>query len=222
MVENGKEDLVEQFRSYLDNLPPEPMVSEDKLDLFSFYSELTGLKNEVKIESRQVKKSLTDFQSAVHTLEENSRQDLQFIREQFARQQSKAAREHEQAVPRPLLLALLDIYDRVAAAGQTVVTGEKSFFARFCSRERKIIQAMREGQEITLRRFDELLAQYNVTAVQTLGMQFDPQIMRAVASDDDPRLPDGEVSAELRRGFLINGEVLRLADVRVNRKREQA
>ena len=217
MNENKKEELVDEFRRYLDAHPQESQGNR-RLDLFSFYSELTGLKNEVKIESRQVKKGLDEFRLAVSRIEESNHENLQTINDHFAKKDSNEAKVSAKVLLRPLFVSLLDIYDRIAAAGQTVQEGKQSFLSRFCNREREIIKATREGQEMTRHRLEELLADYNVVALQTVSKKFDPQIMRAVAADNDPQLSDGVVSEELRKGFLWDDEILRPAEVKVNRK----
>ena len=80
---NNKAELIDEFRRYLD---AQPQKSRDnaRLDLFSFYSELIGLKNEIKIESRQVKKGLDEFRLAVSRTEESNHKNLQTIIDHIA------------------------------------------------------------------------------------------------------------------------------------------
>ncbi len=54
MDQSTKEKLIEQFREYLET----EQINEEKsqqTDLFSLFTELAALRNEIKLESRQVK-----------------------------------------------------------------------------------------------------------------------------------------------------------------------
>ncbi|MCD6387908.1 MAG: nucleotide exchange factor GrpE [Desulfobulbaceae bacterium] len=216
MIEKDKEELVKQFRRYLDQ-SPEELQGRKRLDLFSFYSELTALKNEVKIESRQVKKGLDEFRHAVTFIEKSNRA----ITERLEQNERHGTRELERSLLHPVFTGLLDVYDRLAAAQQSGKNSKSSFLSRFCRKETEIISAMRDGQEMTLHRLNDLLADCRIKPIKTLDRNFDPLTMRAVASDTDSRLADGVVSAELRKGFMWEGEVLRLAEVKVNRNTNQ-
>jgi molecular chaperone GrpE len=56
-----------------------------------------------------------------------------------------------------------------------------------------------------------------VCEIMVLGRPFDPRTMRAVDIVRDERHADGEVLEVLRVGYEWEGEVFRVADVRVNR-----
>ena len=67
-------------------------------------------------------------------------------------------------------------------------------------------------------RFDRLLSRFDVRRVQTVGQPFDARVMHAVEARRVDRVGDGEVVDELRSGFVRHDDVLRLADVVVNRR----
>ena len=54
-TEAQKTELLEDFQKYLEQSHPEPFASGEQPDLNTLLSELTGLKTEVKAESRQFK-----------------------------------------------------------------------------------------------------------------------------------------------------------------------
>ena len=70
---------------------------------------------------------------------------------------------------------------------------------------------------MTLKRFDQLLQRHNVQAIDCIGKLLDPSTMSAVEIDRNPKLENGIVIEELRKGFLFEGNVLRLAEVKVNK-----
>ena len=74
------------------------------------------------------------------------------------------------------------------------------------------------GTQLTLRRLDELLATHRVRPIETLGHALDPQTMCAVATESARDAPEGSVLREARRGFTHGGELLRAAEVIVNKK----
>ncbi|OQY48555.1 MAG: hypothetical protein B6247_24935 [Candidatus Parabeggiatoa sp. nov. 2] len=65
MDESTKEKLITQFSAYLDSY----QVNEEtqQTDLFSLFTELAALRNEVKLESRQVKNALDLFKETFDT-----------------------------------------------------------------------------------------------------------------------------------------------------------
>ena len=86
-----------------------------------------------------------------------------------------------------------------------------------CKRETALITAMAQGQEISLRRLDQLLNSYQVIALETCGKPLDPHTMRAAAIAQRTDLANGIVVEELRKGYRWKDELLRLAEVRVNK-----
>lgn len=230
-----KEALIERFRAYLEqpaaavqadsglssDAADEPVAADapdrleeappDAPDLFSLLAEVASLKNEVKLESRQVKTALDEFRGLFEALQSaGSRleQEQQRRREQ---ERSARLREHKE-----LLLELLELRDRLQA-GHASVAGyrPKGLFGR--RRAREFAAAMAEGLAMNLRRLDETLARRGVRPLPAIGKAFDPHRMHAAELAFDPEIPIGEVIAERRPGFLLEGELLRTAEVVVNR-----
>ena len=217
MDREENERLIDEFRHYLAS-SPDKVQSRPHLNVSSFYQELIGLKNEVKIESRQVKKGLDEFREATNRIEAGNRQIAALLSDTLSPNKPE---EPTDFIPQPLAISLLDIYDRLASGGHAGEMEKPSFLSRFFSKERKIITAMREAQQMTLQRFQKLLNEYDITPTKALAQKFSPQTMRAVSNDSNTQLQDGIVTGEIRKGFLWNGEVLRLAEVKVNRNTEK-
>ncbi|MGE0362070.1 MAG: nucleotide exchange factor GrpE [Vicinamibacterales bacterium] len=76
-------------------------------------------------------------------------------------------------------------------------------------------QAYRAGVELIHRQLLDLLKKRGVTPVDTVGTTFDPHLHQAVAYDESPGVPDGQVIGELRRGYRLGERLLRPALVRV-------
>ena len=76
-------------------------------------------------------------------------------------------------------------------------------------------QAYRTGVELIHRQLGELLRKRGVTPLETLGTDFDPHVHQAVAYDETPGAREGEVVAELRKGYRLGERLLRPAMVKV-------
>ncbi len=74
-----------------------------------------------------------------------------------------------------------------------------------------------EGIRMTHRHVLDVLARLGVTPMETTGRPFDPRYHEAVdvAPHTEHGVEQGTVVAEIQRGYLVNGEVLRPAKVRV-------
>lgn len=77
--------------------------------------------------------------------------------------------------------------------------------------------AYRKGVELIHSKLHELLRKHGVRPMETLGQDFDPNLHQAVATEETPGARDGEIVAEMQRGYLRNDRLLRPAMVKVAR-----
>lgn len=219
MNDDTRERLIAQFRAYLDAADATPAMArstEREVDLFTVFGELAALKNEVKLESRQVKTALGEFGAVFDAL----RADNQLLREQL-QHRSVADRKQKKSVQRELLLELLELRDRLAAGAASARGHRAGLLGRLSGGEHGFILALGEGMEMSIKRLDEMLERHGVTPMLALAQPFDPLRMRAVGHEHCDDRAEGVVLAELRKGFVEGGEILRAAEVVVN-KRKQA
>jgi molecular chaperone GrpE len=73
----------------------------------------------------------------------------------------------------------------------------------------------RQGIELIRRQMVELVRKRGVTPIETVGAEFDPRIHQAVAHEYSPDHREGEVTQELRRGYMLGDRLLRPAMVKV-------
>lgn len=213
MDEATKYQLLEQFRTYLETCDPEAGGDETSptTDLFSLFTELAGLRNEVKLEARQFKVALDHFKTVVETLQTTQAQWRQDVDERHRQQRRDALRS--------MLLEMLEIYDRLEDGLATLSNYTPSRWTRwFTKHESRVIDGLKEGQAMTLRRFNQFLTRYHVRPLEVLNKPLDPHCMQAVEADSQPHLENGIVTGELRKGFLWEEELLRPAEVKVNKK----
>ncbi|TVR65377.1 MAG: nucleotide exchange factor GrpE [Candidatus Competibacteraceae bacterium] len=215
------ERLLDRFRAYLDDAP-EPdsndeagAAAERRTDLYSLFAELAALKNEVRLESRQVKTALDEFKSVFSTLHASQNQ----LTGELDRTRA-ALPEQRKAGLRPVLLELLELRDRLEAGLQALQNHRPSLLGRLGGRELALIRAVTQGQDISLRRLEQILSAQQVVALAALGQPLDPHTMRAAEVEHRAEIANGVVTEELRKGYLWQDELLRLAEVKVNRQPE--
>jgi molecular chaperone GrpE len=106
----------------------------------------------------------------------------------------------EQNGKREVLLALLDVMDDFDRA--LLHLGEAP-------------DAVADGLRLIHQRFSDVLLSNGVTAFDSEGKPFDPTVHEAMTVIDSDGEESGTVYTEHRRGYLINGELLRPARVAV-------
>ena len=71
------------------------------------------------------------------------------------------------------------------------------------------------GVEAIYRKFGDALGKEGVDPVPSIGEPFNPDLHDAVMLDTESEEPDGTVTAELRKGYTMNGRLIRPALVKV-------
>jgi molecular chaperone GrpE len=210
----GREQLLARFAAYLDGaeMPAADAANAGTApDLFTLLAELSALKNEVKLESRQVKSALDQFRDAFDLVRRAQAQEAE-----GQPQRVEAERRAREAAERDLLLDLLGLRDRLQAGHDQACRYRPGWLARRGGAD-AYVAAMAEGLALNLKRLDDTLARRGVRPLRVLGRRFDPQTMHAADVGRDPGQADGLVLAEVRKGFLLSQRLLRAAEVVVNR-----
>ena len=73
----------------------------------------------------------------------------------------------------------------------------------------------RKGVELIHAKLHDLLRKQGVRPIEAVGADFDPNLHQAVVHEQSPGHREGEVIAELRRGYTIGDRLLRPAMVKV-------
>lgn len=97
-------------------------------------------------------------------------------------------------------LPVLDNLDRALSAAATTRDYEK----------------LVGGVEATFKQMNDLLAREGVETIPAVGAEFDPNVHNAVLSEPSSEYPENVVTAELQRGYSLNGRVLRPSLVKVS------
>ncbi|MBI4379900.1 MAG: nucleotide exchange factor GrpE [candidate division NC10 bacterium] len=78
-------------------------------------------------------------------------------------------------------------------------------------------RAVAEGLEIILRLFQTTLEKVGVKVIEALDREFDPNLHQAVAQVESPDGRDNVVMEEVRKGYLLEGRLLRPSMVKVSK-----
>lgn len=108
--------------------------------------------------------------------------------------------------------------DLVASGGSDVIKSMLSvlddmYRAVAASEKSEDITALREGEKLVLQKFEEALRQKNVTEIETLDKEFDPDFHEAVARFAAGEEKKGKVIDVVQRGYMLGDKVLRYAKV---------
>ena len=75
-----------------------------------------------------------------------------------------------------------------------------------------------EGLEGILKNIDSLLSSEGVREIETVGTPFDPNVHDALAHSARDDLEENTVTAEIRKGYMLNSNVLRPSMVEIAKK----
>lgn len=70
-------------------------------------------------------------------------------------------------------------------------------------------EGYKQGVELVLKQFKDVLKANGVEEIETVGKQFDPELHEAVASVTDENLGEKEIKEEYRKGYKIGSKVIR-------------
>ena len=214
MSDTQKSSLLEEFQTYLEQTDLAHTLSAEQPDLSALLGEMAGLKSEVKAESRHFKSTLDTLSIALTALQT----DNKALIDELAIH-SEGLQQMRNETLRTVLLEIVDIYDRLSVGFGVLQNYHpvSSLFNHSKKQDVRFIKSFKEGQSMTLKRFEQLLQRHNVYPIDCIGKLLDPRTMSAVEISHDPKLDNGIVIEELRKGFLFEENVLRLAEVKVNK-----
>lgn len=92
-----------------------------------------------------------------------------------------------------VIISLLPVLDNLEKAAKTETKDEQ----------------YKNGIDMVLEQFKEVLKSNNVTEIEAVGKKFDPSIHEAVSSIQDETLGEKEIKEEYRKGYMIGDRVLR-------------
>lgn len=124
---------------------------------------------------------------------------LQADFENFRRRTGKEKEELSVVVTQQLLKAMLPLLDNFERA--LSATGDAESF--------------RTGVEMIYKQFTAVLKEQGLEYINTEGVRFDPNYHQAVMRVQDSEKEDDTIAAELQKGYMVKGRVIRPSMVQV-------
>ncbi len=163
------------------------------------------------VESCQAESSSEELEKLkASLLEERKRAEdylnrLMYLQADFENYRKRVNRDIENAAllsKEKLVLNLLNVVDELELA---VRAGEKT--------ENK--EALTEGVKVTLKKLYDLLRSEGVVTIEAVGKPFDPKLHEATSTTPKMGCKTPTVSEEIRKGFVMDGRVIRPSIVTV-------
>ena len=113
--------------------------------------------------------------------------------ENFKKRSSKERENLYNSLIGDIISSLLPILDNLEKAVQ-VKTEDENF---------------KQGIELVLKQFKDVLISNGVTEIEAVGKTFDPELHEAITSVIDEKLGTQEIKEEYRKGYMIGNKVIR-------------
>ncbi len=126
--------------------------------------------------------------------------DFDNFRKRTAREKSELATIIEQA----FLKDLLPLLDNLSRASEAAENGENAD-----------VETLRKGIEMIKQETVAVMGKHGLEPIDTQGKPFDPNFHQAVGAVKDETKEDGLIAAELQRGYIARGRVIRPSMVQV-------
>lgn len=122
--------------------------------------------------------------------------------ENFRKRQERFASDRVAHYKRDLLEKVLEVMDNLDRAMSYEASLDQ--------------ESLQQGLRMVHWQLEELLRNEGLTPVAAVGEQFDPRVHEAVETVASPEHPEGTVVEEVRKGYLLGGEMMRPARVKVS------
>jgi molecular chaperone GrpE len=107
----------------------------------------------------------------------------------------------------PVVTDLLQVRDNLVRAIEAAASADTQATSN---------DGLREGVEMLVKQFDDLLGKHGITAIASVGETFDPNFHQAIAQMPNAEFPAGTVAHEAVTGFQLHGRVIRPSQVLVS------
>jgi molecular chaperone GrpE len=163
--------------------------------------ELEALRTELQSVKNELRKAKESSESSL-----NKMRYLMADFDNYRKQMEKQLASKAESIKAELLLKFLNIRDDYLRALSV-------------ARQSKLEQVVViEGLEGILKNIDSLLASEGVREIEAVGTPFDPNVHDAIAYSARDDLAENTVTAEIRKGYMLNGRVLRPSLVEISKK----
>ncbi len=198
-----------------DSKPAEPEANSASEAEDSALENAEQAASEAPVEGELVDEAALEVEPSLEELVSTLQEDVLAARDAALRAQADAQnvkRRSEQDVEKARKFAL----ERFSGDLLPVVDNlERSLEA--ASGGDDLSKSISDGVELTLKSLMDLLAKYNIEAVDPEGEPFDPQLHQAMTMLENPDMEPNTVMGVMQKGYTLNGRLLRPAMVMVSK-----
>lgn len=162
--------------------------------------DLEALRSELQASREELRKAKESSEGSLNKIKY-----LMADFDNYRKQMEKQAATKAESVKAELLLKFLNIRDDYLRAFSV-------------AKQSKSEPVVIEGLEGILKNIDSLLAREGVREIETVGMPFDPNVHDAIAHSARDDVEEDTVTAEIRKGYMLNSKVLRPSLVEIAKK----
>jgi molecular chaperone GrpE len=163
--------------------------------------DVVALRDELESVKSELRKAKESSESSL-----NKMKYLMADFDNYRKQMEKQVASKAESIKAELLLKFLNIRDDYLRALSV---------ARQSKSEQIVVI---EGLEGILKNIDSLLASEGVREIEAIGTPFDPNVHDAIAYSARDDVAENTVTAEIRKGYMLNGRVLRPSLVEISKK----
>lgn len=149
---------------------------------------------ENKIEKEEVNES-GELAKTKQELEETTDR-LKRIMAEFENYKKRSSKEKEmlyKSILSDIISSFLPVIDNLEKAAEAKTEDE----------------SYKQGLELVLKQFKDVLTKFGVEEIKTVGETFDPEVHEAVSSVQDDTKGEKEIVQEFRKGYKIGTKVIR-------------
>ncbi len=151
-------------------------------------NEETESNNELKVLKEKLAKQKEDIEDKDDRIKR-----LMAEFENFKKRSDKERTGLYNSVMGDVIISLLPILDNLEKAAKTETKDEQ----------------YKNGIEMVVKQFKDVLKNNGVTEIETVGKKFDPSLHEAVSLVQDDKLGEKEIKEEFRKGYMLGDRVLR-------------
>ena len=156
-------------------------------------------KEELEKESKKAEEKSDELVKTKQELEETTDR-LKRIMAEFENYKKRSGKEREMlynSLLADIVSSFLPVIDNLEKAAEAKTEDEN----------------YKQGLELVLKQFRDVLTKFGVEEIKTVGETFDPEVHEAVSSLQDDTKGEKEIVQEFRKGYKINTKVIRHAMV---------
>jgi molecular chaperone GrpE len=114
----------------------------------------------------------------------------------------------------------LDVQSKVNFALDSMILKFLSIYDDFIRAKDVLVKQKinTDGLSAILKNMDSFLSENGVIPIEALGEIFDPQLHEAISVKEDPSLDDNTITAEIRKGYILQNRVIRPSLVEISKK----